>query len=366
MALQDISFTVNGIDRRILCDPKRSLLKVLREDIGLTGAKEGCAQGHCGACAVLVNGKAVLACRYPISKARGAEVVTIEGLGDARNPHPLQAAFVSVGAIQCGFCTPGIIIRAKALLDAEPSPDRRRIAKALRPHLCRCTGYQKIIDAVQLGAAVLRGEAAPPELHAKGRDTLGQPVMRRDALAKAVGGMVYAADLLLPECLHLKILRSPHHSARILSVDAGPALAAPGVAAVFTASDVPGANILKMAGDDQPLLCSDRVRFIGDPVAAAAADSEEQAARALELIRVEYEPLAEAASVEDALGKGAPRVHDDRPNLVIDQPIVHGDLAAGWRESQVVVRGRYTTQCVEHAYLEPTPGRPTWMSTAFW
>lgn len=161
MAMEDIHFKVNGIDQRILCPPDRSLLAVLREDLGLTGAKRGCSQGHCGSCAVLVDGKVVLACRRPIIKVRGAEVLTIEGLGTVRRPHPLQTAFAATGAIQCGFCTPGIIIRAKALLDAEPSPDRRLIAKTLRPHLCRCTGYQKIVDAVELGAAMLRGGPSP-------------------------------------------------------------------------------------------------------------------------------------------------------------------------------------------------------------
>ncbi|MBU1741777.1 MAG: molybdopterin-dependent oxidoreductase, partial [Proteobacteria bacterium] len=354
--MQDITFKLNGATRRVVADPARSLLDVLRRDLGLTGAKEGCGRGHCGTCAVLVDNEVRLACQTPVIKARGREVVTIEGLGTVSDPHPLQVAFARTGAIQCGFCTPGMIIRAKALIDREPRPDRAAIVKALQPHLCRCTGYQKIFEAVELAAARLRGEVGPIELRTEGEDTLGRAVVRPDALDKATGATVFAADLKVDECAHVALVRSPHHHARIVSIDVAPALAGPGVLAVLTADDVAGTNILKMAGDDQPILCGDKVRFIGDPVAAAVAASERLAGEAAERVRVEYEPLPPLLTVAESLEPGAPRVHEDRPNLMFEQPIVHNEIERGLAEAEVIVEREYSTQAVEHAYLEPDAG----------
>jgi aldehyde oxidoreductase len=354
--MQEINFILNGAPRRVIVDPQKSLLKVIREDLRLTGTKEACSAGHCGTCAVLVDGEVVLACRYPVAKVQGKEVTTIEGIGTLKNPHPLQLAFAKMGAIQCGFCTPGMIVRAKSLLDGNPKPNREEIKKAIQPHLCRCTGYQKIFEAVELAASYLRGETKPIELKLEGKDTIGQPVTRKDALEKATGTILYAGDLTVDGCAHIKVLRSPHHHAKILHIDKTEAETIPGVLAVLTAEDVKGTNILKMAGDDQPILGAGKVRFIGDPVAAVVATSEEIASHAIEKIEVTYEPLEPILTPEEALKEGAIRVHDDRSNLFFEQPIIHGDVERGFSESEVAIERTYTTQTVEHAYLENDSG----------
>jgi CO/xanthine dehydrogenase Mo-binding subunit/aerobic-type carbon monoxide dehydrogenase small subunit (CoxS/CutS family) len=353
--MHEINFILNGVPQRVIVNPQKSLLKVIREDLRLTGTKEGCSAGHCGTCAVLVEGEVALSCKYPVIKAQGKEVTTIEGVGTLKNPHPLQLAFAKMGAIQCGFCTPGMIIRAKSLLDGNPEPNREEVKRALQPHLCRCTGYQKIFEAVELAASYLRGEIKSIELKLEGKDTIGQPVTRRDALEKATGTTLYAADLAVEGCAHIKVLRSPHHHAKILHIDKAEAEAIPGVLAVLTAEDVKGTNILKMAGDDQPILCAGKVRFIGDPVAAVVATSEDIASHALEKIEVTYEPLEPVLTPEEAL-KETIKVHDDRSNLFFQQPIIHGDVEKGFSESEVVVERSYVTQTVEHAYLENDSG----------
>jgi len=354
--MQEINFIVNGTPRKVIVDPQKRLLKVIREELRLTGTKGGCLAGHCGSCAVLMDGEVVLSCRVPISKVQGKKITTIEGIGTLKNPHPLQLAFAKTGAIQCGFCTPGMIVRAKSLLDKNLNPSRDEIKKALQPHLCRCTGYQKIFEAIELAASFLRGETKSIELKLTGKETIGQPVTRPDALEKATGTTLYAADLTVEGCAYIKVLRSPHHHAKILHVEKNEAEAMAGVLAVLTAEDVKGTNVLKIAGDDQPLLCKDKVRFIGDPVAAVVAVSEEIASYAVEKIDVIYEPLEPLLTPEEALKEGSIRVHEDRPNLFFEQSIIQGDAKKGLSESEVVVEKTYSTQTVEHAYLENDAG----------
>jgi aldehyde oxidoreductase len=337
-------------------DPQKSLLKVIREDLKLTGTKDSCSAGHCGTCAVLMDGEVVLSCRVPVAKAQGKEITTIEGIGTLKNPHPLQLAFAKTGAIQCGFCTPGMIVRAKSILDKNLDPSRDEIKKALQPHICRCTGYQKIFEAIELAASYLRGKTKSIELKLTGKGTIGQPVTRPDALEKATGTTLYAADLTVDGCAYIKVLRSPHHHAKIVHIDKKEAEAIPGVITVLTAEGVKGTNILKMAGDDQPILSGNKVRFIGDPVVAVVATSEEIASYALEKIEVTYEPLESVLTPEEALKEGAIKVHDDRPNLFFEQPIIHRDVKKGFSESEVVLEKTYTTQSVEHAYLENDAG----------
>jgi len=354
--MHEINFILNGAPRRVIVDPQKSLLKIIREDLKLTGTKDGCSAGHCGSCAVLMDGEVVLSCRIPVAKAQGKEITTIEGIGTLKNPHPLQLAFAKTGAIQCGFCTPGMIIRAKSLLDKNLDPSRDEIKKALQPHICRCTGYQKIFEAIELAASYLRGKTKSIELKLTGRGTIGQPVTRPDALEKATGTTLYAADIAVDGCAYIKVLRSPHHHAKIVQIDKKEAEVIPGVLTVLTAGDVKGTNILKMAGDDQPILCGNKVRFIGDPVAAVVATSEEIASYATEKIEVIYEPLPPVLTPEEALKEGAIRVHEDRPNLFFEQPIIHGDVKKGFAESELVLEKTYTTQSVEHGYLENDAG----------
>jgi CO/xanthine dehydrogenase Mo-binding subunit/aerobic-type carbon monoxide dehydrogenase small subunit (CoxS/CutS family) len=338
-----IEFTLNGGPARSAGDPATPLVTVLRDELRLTGTKVGCDDGRCGSCMVLVNGRVARACQTPVGKVSGASVLTIEGLGSPEAPHPLQRAFVETGAVQCGFCIPGLVMTAKALLDATPRPSREQMVKALGANYCRCAGFSSIFAAVERAAAELRGEAAaPPAL------PLGEAW---DELAKATGTAPYAADLARDGMLHLKIVRSPHAHARVLGVDAAEALALPGVEAVLTAKDVP-VNRHGRAVQDEWVLAADRVRMIGDPVAAVVAVSEAVALEAAARVRVGYEVLPAVLSPREALAPGAPRLHEGG-NVLARQAIQRGDVEAGLARAHVTVEGTFTTPSIAQAYLEP-------------
>ncbi|HYB74409.1 MAG TPA: molybdopterin cofactor-binding domain-containing protein [Candidatus Sulfotelmatobacter sp.] len=341
-----VDFHINGRPARTAAAPATPLISVLRDEMHLTGTKLGCDDGRCGTCMVLVNGRVARACRTPVGEVAGASVLTIEGLGTPERLHPLQRAFVETGAIQCGFCAPGMIVAAKGLLDADPRPSRAAIVKALGADYCRCTGYATIFEAVERAAAVLRGEPVPPP---------ALPLAESwDEIAKATGRAQYGADLLRPGMLHLKVVRSPHAHARVLRLDTGAAAATPGVAAVFTAKDVPS-NLHGRMMQDQPVLVEDTVRMLGDPVAAVAAETESIAAAAAAKVRVEYEVLPPLTSPEASLRPGAPRLHP-LGNVLKAQTMGKGDVAAGFAQAGVVVEGSYRTPFNEHAYLEPEAG----------
>ena len=338
-----IEFTLNGSPARTTGDPAIPLIAVLRDELRLTGTKLGCDDGRCGTCVVLVNGRVARACQTPVGKVRGAAVLTIEGLGTPSSAHPLQRAFVETGAVQCGFCIPGMIMAAKALLDANPRPSRELVVKSLGANYCRCAGFSSVFEAVERAAATLRGETvAPPPL----------PVGDCwEEMAKATGTARYGADLVRDGMLHLKVVRSPHAHARILEVDAADALAIPGVEAVLTAKDVPF-NRHGRAIQDETVLAEDRVRMIGDPVAAVVAVSEAVAAEAAALVRVLYQMLPAILSPREALEPGAPLLHDGG-NVLARQAIQRGDAEAGLARADVTTEGTFTTPFIEHAYLEP-------------
>jgi len=338
-----IEFTLNGGPARTAAEPVTPLAVVLRDELSLTGTKIGCDDGRCGACVVLVNGRVARACRTAVGKVRAATVLTIEGLGTPERPHALQRAFVETGAVQCGFCIPGMILAAKALLAAAPRPSRSEVAKALGANYCRCAGFSSIFAAIERAAAVLRGEA------------VGPPPLPLDEgweeMAKATGTARYGADLAREGMLHLKVVRSPHPHARVLDVDAAEALSIPGVEAVLTAKDVPFNHHGRIV-QDEAVLAGDRVRMLGDPVAAVVAVSEAVAAEAAARVRVRYESLPAVHSPREALAPGAPRLHDGG-NVLARQAITRGDVEAGLARADVTVEGTFATPFNEHAYLEP-------------
>jgi CO/xanthine dehydrogenase Mo-binding subunit/aerobic-type carbon monoxide dehydrogenase small subunit (CoxS/CutS family) len=378
--------TVNGRAREARLTEARTLLDWLREELGLTAAKRGCAEGHCGSCTVLVNGKPQLSCRKKLEALDGAEVLTLEGLAEPGRLHPLEQAFIQEGAIQCGFCTPGMILAAKALLDREPDPTDRQIARALASNLCRCTGYVKILKAVRRAASWLReGKESFPraELMPGQTEPFGRSVPRVDALAKATGELKFAEDLRFPGLLHAAVLRSSEPHARVLSLDVGGARTRPGVIAVLTARDVPGRNAFGLLVADQPVFAEDKVRCVGDALAAVVAESEQAAREALEHIRVRYEPLPVISDPQQALAPGAPRVHErpaervgseggEQPagavgpglagaeqlpaNVVARKRSGRGDVERGLAEAEEVLEEEYFTPFIEHAYLEPECG----------
>jgi CO/xanthine dehydrogenase Mo-binding subunit/aerobic-type carbon monoxide dehydrogenase small subunit (CoxS/CutS family) len=347
---RQVSLTVNGERVTATVDADLTLLRFLRETLRLTGTKEGCGQGECGACTVLVNGQAVNSCLIPVVAVDGCEVVTIEGLARNGELDPLQQAFIDEGAIQCGFCTPGAIMSAKALLLANPKPSEEEIREALSGNLCRCTGYQKMVRAVKVAS----GQVPPREIHPSSPNysVIGRKVRRRDAIDKATGRAAYADDISLPNMLYGRALRSAYPHALIKGIDCSAAERVPGVVAVLTAKDVPGLNRYGLVYLDQPVLADDKVRCLGDAVALVVAESERAAEEALGLIQVDYEELPGVFSAEEALKPGAPVVHE-KGNLVQHTKVRKGDVAAGFAQSEVVVENTFRTQCVEHAYLEP-------------
>jgi CO/xanthine dehydrogenase Mo-binding subunit/aerobic-type carbon monoxide dehydrogenase small subunit (CoxS/CutS family) len=335
---------------------KLSLLKVLRDDLHLTGSKNGCGTNHCGNCMVLVNGKARKSCLLQMKSLQGAQVTTIEGLSGDGELHPIQAAFAASGGSQCGFCTPGMIISAKALLDANPNPTDYDIRKGLEDVICRCTGYNKIIDAVKLAARALNTGQTISLEPAGG---LGKSVIDFDGVEKAQGRLIYADDIYVEGMLHLKAVWSAYPHALIKSVDTSAAEKVPGVVRVFTAKDVPGLNRFGVIKQDQPVLCDERARFVGDAIALVAAENELAAERARDLIRVDYEPLPGVFTAQQALQPDAPQLF---PDGNICKHLVHtvGSLETGFAQSDLIVEGHFETPFVEHAYLEPESGVCWW------
>ena len=353
--MKKVRIRVNGTWHEWIAAPKTALLDLLREDLRLTGAKQSCdRKGQCGACMVIVNKKAVRSCLTRLADLDGAEVITVEGLGTPENPHLIQEAFVLSGAIQCGFCTPGMIMATKALLDVNRNPSEEEIIAALRGNLCRCTGYTKIIEAVQLAGRFLRGELSPEGLKPPAdQGGMGISHPRPSAMAKACGTAHFTADFRLRGALELAVLRSAVPHARIVSIDSSAAAAMPGVAGVLTGADIKGTNILKYLVADRPVLCRDKVRYIGDPILAVAAETRAQAEAALAAVKVVLEPLPILDSPETSLAAGAPQLHDDFPNLCYNQPQIKGDAAAALENSAAMIEAKFKTQINHQAPLEP-------------
>ncbi|MFV0334641.1 MAG: molybdopterin-dependent oxidoreductase [Tropicimonas sp.] len=340
-------------------EPHKRLLDFLREDLNLTGAKEGCGAGECGTCSVFVDGKLVKSCLMPVGKAIGTRVETVEGLAIPGELTELQRAFHKTGASQCGFCIPGMVMAATSALRANPDASMEEIKERLGGNICRCTGYTKIFEAVEIARDVLAGRLPDSALEADPVEEsfIGSNVRRIDAPSKVSGRLKYAADMKLHDMLQLQVLRSPHAHAKILSIDTGEAEAMEGVACVITAADVPGKDGFGVFVHDQPVMARGKVRHVGEAVAAVAAEDVFIARRALAKIRVEYEELPGLFDIADAVKPGAPVIHDYAPdNIVKHIPVRKGDTAAGFAEAELILEDDFSTQQVEHAYLEPEAG----------
>ena len=353
--MKKTSLKVNGVRRQFVVKPDYVLLDLLRNDLRLTGAKQSCdRKGQCGACTVVVDGKAVRSCLVKVAALDGSSVISVEGLGTPQNPHLIQEAFVLAGAIQCGFCTPGMIMAAKALLDANADPTADEIKRALSRNLCRCTGYKKIVEAVLLASRFLRGEEKPDQVRPGPDDGLiGVSHPAPSAMLKACGVAEFAADIHVRGAAELAAVHSPHAHALIKSIDTSKAEQMAGVVGIMTAKDVKGSNRLELFVPDRPVLCDAKVRYIGDPVAAVLAETREQAVAAAQAVRVEYEPLPVAMTAEEALAEGASQIDPDRPNLCLAQPLIRGDAQTALAASDVVVEADFSTQTNHQAPLEP-------------
>jgi aldehyde oxidoreductase len=351
-----VTLTVNGVKRTVEASPNLVLLDLLREQLDLTGTKQSCdRKGQCGACTAIVDGKAVRSCLRKVVDLNGADVITVEGLGTPENPHLIQEAFVLTGAIQCGYCTPGMIMATKALLDQNPNPDITDIKKALARNLCRCTGYVKIIDAVQLSAKFLRGETTPAKEKAKinKNKMIGENHPRPSSYIKACGLAKFGGDIKMDGMLEIAAVHSAEFHAIIKSIDASAAKAMPGVVGVMTAEDIKGTNRIRVIAPDQPVLCEDKVRAYGDPVAIVAADTREHARAAAAAVKVTYEKLPVMKTPEEAMAPGAVQIHPHSPNLCFQQPQIKGDAAKALKEAAYVVEHDFSTQMNHQAALEP-------------
>jgi 4-hydroxybenzoyl-CoA reductase alpha subunit len=356
-----VSFTVNGERKVLALKPNVTLQSALRNHLGLTGTKKGCELGVCGACTVIIDGVPMNSCQVLAADADGADILTIEGLAQGGELHPLQEAFVRAGAIQCGYCTPGVIMSAKALLDRNHDPSEEDIRVALAGNLCRCTGYTRILDAVRRWKELSKPAASPAD--SKGRfAVVGTPVPRVDAPDKATGRAKYAGDLRLPGMLWGKILTSPIPHARIISIDVKEAMKLPGVKAVITAADVPDVRYgVSPARYDDNILAIEKVRYIGDEVAAVAAVDEETAVKALSLIKVAYEELPAVFDPFKAMADGAPQLHTKfKKNINTEVHHDFGDVEEAFRKSHYVREDTFVGNRTMQLPLEPHAAMAQW------
>lgn len=347
-----VEFVLNGEPRHIDVREGESLLDALRHRCGIHSAKDGCQpQGQCGCCLVLVDDEPRLSCAYAATKAAGRSVITLEGLSEDERKL-IADSFVAAAGVQCGFCTPGIAMRAKHLIDRNPSPTRDEIARALDGHLCRCTGYVKIVDAIELLAKARSGGAKPEPVETGG---VGQRLRRYESSELALGSRPFIDDLERPGMLHGALVLSPHARARVVKIDTSDAAKLTGVVAIATAADVPGDRWYGLIERDWPGLVAvgEEVRCVGDVVAVVAAEDLATARDAAKLIRVEYEPLTPVLSTDDALREGAPQVNPAYPNVLSKTVIKRGDVDAALAASAHVVTGTWQTQRIEHLFLEP-------------
>jgi CO/xanthine dehydrogenase Mo-binding subunit/aerobic-type carbon monoxide dehydrogenase small subunit (CoxS/CutS family) len=346
MAENGVSALINGQPISVAPDHLDwTLLYYLRQVLGLTGAKQACDdEGTCGACTVIVDDQAALACRLKVREVAGCTVQTIEGLAADGVLHPLQQAFVLHRVMQCGYCTPGQIMAAKALLDANPNPTDEQIKEALRVNVCRCSGGFRATRAVQQAAAVLRGEAAIPW----GDEAAAT---ERVALSKATGKTKYTDDLAFEGMLYGQAKRSDYAHARIKRIDVSQAEAVPGVVAVLIAKDVPGRNAYGLLTPDQPVLCDEVVRMVGDALALVVAETPQAARTAVDKISVDYEPLPVLTTPQASLAPDAAQLHEGG-NVLRHVKIRKGDVAEGFAQADVIVEGDYYTPFSEHGFLD--------------
>ena len=341
-----ITFTLNGVERSVEAAHDTMLSYLLREDLGLTGTKEACGEGECGACTVLVDNQPVVSCIFPAFKVHGRNVMTIEGVAKGGHLHPVQEALLYNDAVQCGYCIPGMVLASMSLLENSPDPSPEEIKIGLGNNYCRCTGYKKIIEAVSDAAAVIRGDQ---------EKVIQKTRPRKDAEAKLTGEVQYAGDMSFEGMLHGKIVWSEHPHAEIISIDTSESESLPGVVKVITSKDVPGKNLFGSMGYDQPALAEDKVLFVGEAVAVVFAESKEIAEKGAGKVKVEYRPLQGVFNPEQALNPDAPILKGE-DNVFHRSLVEKGNIESGFAQADVIIEDDYSTQAVEHAYLETESG----------
>ena len=348
---ENFRFTVNGEERCTQED--KPLLRYLRDDLHLHSVKDGCSEGACGTCTIVVDGKAVKSCVLTTRRAAGKNILTLEGLS-SREQEAFVYAFGAKGAVQCGFCTPGMVMAGKALIDKNPNPTEDEIKNAIRGNICRCTGYKKIIEGIELAAAILRGEAQIEDDLEKGEEYgVGSRAFRLDVREKVLGYGEYPDDVEMENMVYASAVRSRYPRARVLEIDCSQARALPGVLAVLTADDVPNNKVGHLQQDwDVMIAKGDITRCVGDAICLVVAENRNILKEAKELVRVEYEVLEPVRSVWEAMAENAPRLHENG-NLCQSRHVTRGDAKKALAESKYVVTQHYKTPFTEHAFLEP-------------
>ena len=345
------SFFVNGC--QVSTSKKQSLLRFLRDEMHLTSVKDGCSQGACGACTVLIDGETCKACVLQTDRLEGRSIITVDGLSKWES-EVYTYAYGEAGAVQCGFCIPGMVMCTKGLLDRNPDPTEEEIKYARRNNYCRCTGYVKIIAAVKLAAKIMRAGKIP----AAGADDwlLGSRVHRLDVEEKVLGYGKYPDDYYLDGMCYGTALRSKYPRARVLSIDTTAAKALPGVIDVFTAADIPGENKIGHLKHDQYTMIpvGGLTHYLGDAIALVAAEDMETAEKAKKLIKVEYEVLPAVHNIQEAAAEGAPLVFDEETtNVQAYKHVSRGNAEEAISKAAHVISHHFETPWTEHAFLEP-------------
>ena len=329
----------------------KKLIRYLRDDLRLTSVKDGCSEGACGTCTLIVDGKATRACIPMVSKMEGKKILTVEGLSQ-REKDVYGYAFAKAGAVQCGFCIPGMVMCAKALLDANPTPDRLEVIAAIRNNVCRCTGYKKIIEAILLSARILR-EGLPVE-EEQGKVPVGMAMQRIDAREKVLGTGEYPDDVYLDGMIYASAVRSKYPRARVLAIHTEKARELQGVVGVFTANDIPGDIKVGHLKQDWDALIpvGGMTHYLGDAICLVAAESMEVLEEAKSLVEVDYEVQEGVFDPFEALKEGAPKVHESG-NILAHEHLIRGDAGQAIAGAKYKVTNHYETPWTEHAFLEP-------------
>ena len=345
------SFTVNG--KLVETEKEVSLLRFLRDDLKLKSIKDGCSQGACGTCTIIIDGKATRACVMTTKRAQGMNIVTVEGLSDEEK-EIFVYAFGAKGAVQCGFCIPGMVMSGKALVDKNPNPTEAEIKEAIKGNICRCTGYKKIIEAIDLVAQIKRGEKQIDKELEKGDSFgVGSNAFRIDVREKVLGYGEYCDDVEMDDMLHVSAVRSKYPRARILDIDFSEALAMDGVVAVYTSEDVPNNKVGHLQQDWDVMIPKGEItRFVGDAICLVVAESEDILKKAKALVKVDYEVLEPVRNITEAMAKDAPNIHPNG-NLCQSRHVRRGDTEAAIKNSKYVITETFDTPFTEHAFLEP-------------
>ena len=359
---EEYRLLINGEEH--VTSENKSILRYLRDDLHLTSVKDGCSEGACGTCTVIVDDRAVKSCVLTTKLAVGHAITTIEGLSEEER-EAFVYAFGTAGAVQCGFCIPGMVLAGAALIRRCPDPTSTQIAEAIRGNVCRCTGYKRIIVGIKKAAAVLRGEEAiDPAIEAGESYGVGEQIFRTDVRAKVLGTGQYPDDLDFPGLTIASAVRSKYPRARVLSIDAEKARALPGVVGVLTAADVPVNQVGHLIYDwDVMIAEGDITRCVGDAIALVVAKDRKTLERAKKLVKVEYEELTPVRNIDEAAAPDAPIIHESfnafgnhvvlKNNICQQRHVTRGDAKAALAASAYTVTDTFVTPFTEHAFLEP-------------